>query len=75
MAGKKRSRKRLSLELVRAVKSGNNDALGRMIDICGENIDAVLWRIAPWQMPEAHDDCRQNISMELARLIKRKYNG
>lgn len=65
--------KRIDYDIIVAATTGNMIAAGIILECYGNMIDTVIHKAAPWLSKESRKDCRQEVFIELIRLIQTKF--
>lgn len=64
---------RIDYDTIVAATNGNMIAVGIILESYGSMIDIVIHKAAPWLPEECCKDCRQEVYIELIRLIQTKF--
>lgn len=60
-------------DVIASATKGNMVAIGYILERYGSMIDSVIYKQAPWLSEECRRDCRQEVFIELVRLIQTKF--
>ncbi len=64
---------RIDYDTIAAAVKGNMIAVGMILESYSRMIDIVIHKVAPWLSEECRRDCRQEVFIELIRLIQTKF--
>lgn len=65
--------RRIDYDTIVAASNGNMIAVGMILESYSGMIDMVIHKAAPWLSEECQRDCRQEVFIELIRLIQTKF--